>query len=86
MSTHTGGKRFNCEICGAKFCRSIHLQRHMSTHTREKPFQCEICGAKFSQNFTLKGHTCQQTLERKLFIVKSVELNFAGVHISTDTC
>ena len=77
--THTGEKAFHCEIFRVKFSYNSNLKTHLSLHTGEKCFHCEICGAKFSQNSHVK------TLMRNLFIVKSVELNFHGIHISKDT-
>ena len=60
MSTLTGEKPFQCEICEAKLSQKGPV-KNMPIHTGEKPFRCEFCGAKFSLNSNLKKHFSMRT-------------------------
>ena len=64
MQTHTGEKRFKCEICHKSFSQKITLSRHIRTHTGEKPFQCRICPKAFSQPGNLSHHMRTHTGEK----------------------
>ncbi|XP_063240785.1 zinc finger protein 184-like isoform X1 [Bacillus rossius redtenbacheri] len=59
--THTGQKRFFCQLCSAKFSKSSNLKQHSLTHTGEKPFSCTECSAKFSKSSNLKEHSLTHT-------------------------
>lgn len=38
MQTHSGDRRFSCSVCGKRFSRNQHLQRHKVLHTRTNAF------------------------------------------------
>lgn len=42
-------KQFPCSICGKRFGRLSHVQRHQSVHTGEKPYQCDVCQERFTR-------------------------------------
>lgn len=42
-------KPFPCPICGKRFGRFSHVQRHQSVHTGDKPFQCDVCQERFTR-------------------------------------
>ena len=97
MSTHTGEKTFHCDICGAKFSLYSSLKSHVSMHNGEKPFHCVFLeytsqrthvNTHWRETFSLcipgihiTKDSCQYSLERNLFIVKSVVRNFPRTHI-----
>ena len=41
LRSHTGEKRFKCDLCGFFFASSGGLKMHLRTHSGEKPFNCE---------------------------------------------
>lgn len=38
IQTHSGDRRFSCSVCGKRFSRNQHLQRHKVLHTRTSAF------------------------------------------------
>ncbi|XP_065187648.1 early growth response protein 2b-like [Sycon ciliatum] len=48
--THTGEKRFQCEICNTWFSRKDNLTTHFRTHTGEKPYHCPHCPREFARS------------------------------------
>ena len=52
----TESRRFQCIVCGSKFKRSTHLQRHMCLHTGVKPYACSICRKRFSRSDYMTSH------------------------------
>lgn len=46
----------SCSICGNKYSKKEHYERHVRVHTREKPFACPQCTAAFSRRDTLRRH------------------------------
>ncbi|KAF5696466.1 early growth response [Fusarium mundagurra] len=46
----------SCSICGNKYSKREHYERHVRVHTREKPFACPQCTAAFSRRDTLRRH------------------------------
>ena len=39
---------YKCNVCGKKFNRRAHLNRHMRIHDPEKPFKCPHCEYRYS--------------------------------------
>ncbi|XP_074487718.1 uncharacterized protein LOC141765555 isoform X1 [Sebastes fasciatus] len=64
MSVDTGGKPFNCSICGKGFSHKCDLERHLRFHTGEKPFGCVFCEKNFSEKTDLKRHIRVHTGEK----------------------
>ncbi|KAF5282407.1 hypothetical protein FQR65_LT14301 [Abscondita terminalis] len=56
MLTHSGERKFNCDICKKSFYSS-YAKEHMRFHSGEKNFPCKICGKKFVTNAILKRHS-----------------------------
>ena len=48
--------RYPCDICGKKFTRPQHVNRHKLLHTGEKPFSCNTCDKAFTREDKLKHH------------------------------
>ncbi len=48
-------EKFSCEICGAEFMHTRHLNQHMNIH-KEKQYECDICGKKITFSFNFKKH------------------------------
>jgi KRAB domain-containing zinc finger protein len=40
IRTHTGDKRFKCEICDKIFSKKCNLQTHIRIHTGDTPYKC----------------------------------------------
>ena len=49
-------RKFECEICGGKFDKSIKLKEHLLIHTGEIPHSCDICGKGFQKVAQFKRH------------------------------
>ena len=47
MVTHSGVKRFKCEICEKSFGLNGNLKDRMRVHGAEKRFKCDICENRF---------------------------------------
>lgn len=56
LLTHSGFKRFVCEICGVAFALATSLLAHSLIHTGERPYKCDICEQQFTQSSSLKTH------------------------------
>ncbi|CCE63865.1 hypothetical protein TPHA_0G00270 [Tetrapisispora phaffii CBS 4417] len=70
QSIHLGIKNHSCDVCGSKFSRKSHLERHLISHSAEKPFHCSFCD---------KGLTTRQQLKRhEITHSKSFQCTFEG--------
>ncbi|GFY39475.1 zinc finger protein [Trichonephila inaurata madagascariensis] len=57
--THTGERRYACDICSESFKYSSALKTHYYIHSGlepPKPYSCEICGICFRNYISLKRH------------------------------
>merc|ERR550517_1575431 len=48
--------KYPCTLCGKKFTRPHHVNRHMLLHTGENPFKCTVCTAAFPRVESLRTH------------------------------
>jgi transcription elongation factor Elf1 len=65
-SRSTGAeRRFECELCGARFTAKHSLLVHVRRHTGERPFACEHCGRTFAQSSVFKAHLDTHLNDRK---------------------
>ena len=49
-------KKFLCQICGKRFSRADHLNRHAQLHTNVKVHKCILCGEEFPRASHLDKH------------------------------
>ena len=50
-------KPFSCTICGFKFRRKYHLERHEKIHKKPATlYPCLVCDAKFVSQYALTRH------------------------------
>lgn len=50
-------RKFQCEICGARFFDIYNFKTHFRIHKIVKKYECTECGKKFRTNVMLKIHT-----------------------------
>ena len=50
------GRRFQCDICGAKFFKKQIWEKHVSYHSDVRPFHCKHCPSSFKIKRHLKTH------------------------------
>ncbi|ELU00326.1 hypothetical protein CAPTEDRAFT_145894, partial [Capitella teleta] len=55
MARHSE-KGSECEICGKKFTRRAHLNRHLRIHDPEKPFKCPHCEYRGCEKSDITKH------------------------------
>lgn len=63
MLTHSGGRHFECVICGKSIKRALGLKVHLLTHS-SKEYKCGYCEQSFKQPSQLKKHTMKHTGEK----------------------
>lgn len=56
MKTHTGDRKYQCNICLKKFVEAKTLRSHILTHSGAKPHCCQLCGKCFTQTGSLNTH------------------------------
>ena len=61
MTTHTGEKSYNCQVCTYSFSRVSNLKTHMTTHTGEKSYNCQVCTYSCITVGNLKTHMMKHT-------------------------
>lgn len=49
-------KKFLCQVCGKRFSRADHLNRHAQLHTDIKVHKCILCGEEFPRASHLDKH------------------------------
>ncbi|KAJ5875287.1 uncharacterized protein N7473_012634 [Penicillium subrubescens] len=45
-----------CNVCGKRYTKREHLQRHERIHSGDKPFTCPVCGRCFARQDVLNRH------------------------------
>ncbi|CAL8141583.1 unnamed protein product [Orchesella dallaii] len=57
LSSFTGKKAFNCELCGKRFFTNRNLESHFqAVHKDECQFKCSVCKMGFPQQDLLEDH------------------------------
>jgi Zinc finger, C2H2 type len=62
----THGKPFACALCGARFTRKFHMQRHVRVRhaRRQARIRCSECARTFATDEGLKAHAACHSLDR----------------------
>lgn len=53
-----------CDVCGAKFTRPDHLERHYRAHTKQRPFICPLCLKGFARRDLMTRHKANHNVRR----------------------
>lgn len=64
MCTHTGEKRFKCDMCPRQFAQSGTLNEHRLAHTQNRKVPCTYCDKMFLTKKALRSHIGIHTGER----------------------
>ncbi|CAG5132156.1 unnamed protein product [Candidula unifasciata] len=56
MFTHTGEKKYLCDMCGFGAPTKTRLRRHVKTHDKSRNFTCDYCPYKATCKTHLKRH------------------------------
>ncbi|XP_042240166.1 gastrula zinc finger protein XlCGF26.1-like [Homarus americanus] len=57
MTTHIGGKRFNCIHCNKELTSFRNLRNHIaSIHQKQRAFVCQMCSKTYSKSCSLQVH------------------------------
>lgn len=57
INSHTNHKRFQCRVCGCRFVKVSHVQRHCLQHNKNGlMLECKKCKITFSTKDNLRRH------------------------------
>ena len=62
--SHTGEKKYSCDLCEKKNSQISGLNTHKRLHTGEKPYQCDLCEKTFSDSSHFRIHKRYHTGEK----------------------
>ncbi|KAF4528318.1 hypothetical protein B566_EDAN012085 [Ephemera danica] len=67
MEVHANERKFECDLCQAKFLHKVHLIKHIrNKHLQQNYFLCQICEAKFDTKSEVESHCASHTINSKV--------------------
>lgn len=78
QKSHLNQKKFQCNVCNAKFNLKCMLDAHTSSH-KEKQFSCNVCGQTFTRKTEIDKHIAQAHTSTA-FKCKYCNASFSSIH------